>query len=105
MITLRYEVAGLRLDGATAPGKQVIRLSVGHLQLASDPAITGATLRVSFNGGRTWQAAKVTRTGKGGQFTAAFTAPAKAFVTLRVTAADQAGGSIFETITSAYKTS
>src|SRR6185437_2675448 len=51
MLTLNYKVAGLRLDGATAPGRQVIRLNVGHLQLASDPAITGATVRVSFNGG------------------------------------------------------
>ncbi|HET7016705.1 MAG TPA: hypothetical protein VFI65_22475 [Streptosporangiaceae bacterium] len=105
MLTLRYQVAGLRLDGSTAPGRQVIRLSVGHVQLASDPAITRATMRVSFNGGKTWHTAKVTRSGKPGQFTAEFTAPAKAFVTLRVTAADKAGGSVLETITSAYKTS
>ena len=105
MLTLNYQVAGLRLNGATAPGRQVIRLSVGHLQLASNPAITRATMRVSFDGGKTWHTAKVSPAGKPGQFTAAFTAPAKAFVTLRVTATDKAGGSIVETITSAYKTS
>jgi len=105
MLTLRYQVTGLRMAGATAPGRQVIRLSAGHLQLASDPAVSRATMRVSFNGGKTWHAARVTRAGKPGQFTAVFAAPAKAFVTLRVTAADKAGGSIAETITRAYKTS
>lgn len=105
MMTLNYQVAGLRLDGSTAPGKQVIHLRVGHLQLAGDPAISRATVRVSFNGGKTWQAAKVTKAGQPGRFTVTFAAPAKALVTLRATAADRAGGSVFETITSAYKTS
>ena len=77
---------------ATDPGRQVIRLSVGHLQLASNPAITRATMAVSFDGGKTWHTAKVSPAGKPGQFAAAFPAPAKAFVTLRVTATDKAGG-------------
>jgi hypothetical protein len=57
---------------------------------------------VSFNGGVSWQPASVTRPG-GGQFRAAFAGPAGAFVALRVTATDAAGGSITETILRAYK--
>src|SRR5690349_11360689 len=104
VLTLAYQVAGLSQDGATAPGRQQIGLSIGHLQLAATPAIRTAGLQVSFDGGRTWQAAQVTPGSTAGQFTASFTAPAGAFVTLRTTAADASGGSVTETITRAYKT-
>jgi hypothetical protein len=60
-------------------------------------------MRVSFDGGKTWRPATVTALG-GGRFRAAFTAPAGAFVTMRVTAADAAGGSVTETIFRAYQT-
>jgi hypothetical protein len=56
---------------------------------------------VSFDGGRTWHAAQMT--GHHGSYTAAFTAPARAKVTLRTSAADAAGGSVTETITNAYQ--
>jgi len=56
---------------------------------------------VSFDGGTTWHRAKVT--GTGGSYTATFTAPAGAKVTLRAKAADAAGGSVAESITSAYQ--
>ena len=102
MMTVRYQVGRLALDGSAPPGRQVIGISVGHIQLASAASITGARLQVSFNGGQTWQAASVTAAG-GGQFSAAFTAPAGAFVAIRVTATDAAGGSISETILRAYK--
>jgi len=102
MMTVRYQVGGLALDGAAPPGHQDIGISVGHIQLASAAPITGARLQVSFNGGQTWQDASVTAAG-GGRFSAAFTAPAGAFVAIRVTATDAAGGSISETILRAYK--
>jgi subtilase family protein len=104
MMTLAYQVAGLSQDGATAPGRQQIALTAGHLQLAADPAITSAAVAVSFDGGKTWRPAQVTAGSAAGQYTASFTAPAGAFVTLRATAADAAGGSVTETITRAYKT-
>jgi hypothetical protein len=44
-------------------------------------------------------------TGRGGRYTATFTAPAGATVSLRTSAADAAGGSITETLTNAYQTS
>jgi hypothetical protein len=64
----------------------------------------GATVRVSFDSGRTWHRAHVSRT-RAGQFTASFTAPARAAVTLRIRATDAVGGSITETINDAYRVS
>jgi hypothetical protein len=101
MMTLRYGVVGLGLDGATAPGHQVVRVLVGHLQLARAAKITGATVSVSFDGGKTWHAARVT--GSGGSYAAVFSAPPGARVTLRTSASDAAGGSVTETIGSAYQ--
>jgi len=77
-------------------------LTVGHLQGAQAAAITKASVSVSFDGGTTWHPATIT--GSGGSYTATFTAPAGARVTLRTRAADAAGGSVAETITSAYQT-
>ena len=103
MMTLNYKVHGMSLNGSTAAGRQVIGLTVGHLQLGGHAPITGATVQVSVDGGRTWRQATVKRTGAG-QFTASFTAPAGAGVTLRTHATDSAGGSITETIDNAYRT-
>ena len=53
MMTLRYGVVGLRLNGSAAPGQQVVRVLVRHLQLARAAKVTGATVSVSFDGGKT----------------------------------------------------
>ena len=100
MMTLGYGVAGLSLGGSAPPGRQVLHLSAGHLQLAKAAAVTKASVSVSFDGGKTWHPARVS--GHAGHYTAVFTAPAGAMVTLRTHAADAAGGSVTETITSAY---
>jgi hypothetical protein len=103
MMTLEYRVAGLGLDGSARRGRQVLAVSAGHLQLARSAKITRAAVRVSFDDGRTWRSATVTRLG-GGRYRAAYAAPSAArYVTLRVTAADAAGGQITETITRAYR--
>jgi hypothetical protein len=102
MMTLGYRVAGLALDGSAPAGRQLITLTAGHLQLAAAARITRAAAQVSFDDGKTWHAAAVT--GSGGTYRAVFTATAGSYVTLRVTAADAAGGRISETITRAYKT-
>jgi hypothetical protein len=101
MMTLGYGVAGEGLGGSTPPGRQVLHLSVGHIQLAKAAAVTRASVSVSFDGGKTWHPAQVS--GHAGHYTAVFTAPAGALVTLRTHATDAAGGSITETITSAYQ--
>ena len=103
MMTLDYAVAGLSLHGSTRPGRQVLHLSAGHLQLAKATPVTKAAVSVSFDGGKTWHPARLT--GHDGSYTAVFTAPAGALVSLRTSAADAAGSSIAETITSAYQTS
>lgn len=101
LLTLRYAVAGEALDGAARAGRQVIALTVGHLQPARASRITQAAMWVSFDGGRTWHRAPVT--GRGGRYTAVFRAPAGARVTLRTTAADAAGATIAQTIIRAYR--
>ncbi len=101
LLTLDYQVHGLALNGTAPPGQQVIGLSVGHIQVATSSAITGASAQVSYNDGQSWQPATVTSSG-GGRFRVSFTAPGGVDPTLRVSAKDAAGGSITETIIRAY---
>jgi hypothetical protein len=97
---LNYAVGGLALNGTTAPGAQSLAVTVGHLQLAPAQKITKVTVQASFNGGKTWTSAAVT--GSGGRYHARFTAPARSYVTLRVTATSAIGAQVSETITRAY---
>jgi hypothetical protein len=101
MLTLRCAVAGLSPHGTARAGRQVLHLSVGHLQGAAASAITRAAVSVSFDGGKTWHPAQVT--GHGGGYGAVFSAPAGAKVSLRTSVGDAAGGTVTETITSAYQ--
>jgi hypothetical protein len=103
MMTLRYGVAGLGLDGTAPAGRQVLHVLAGHLQAERAAPVTRASVSVSFDGGKTWRQARVS--GHGGSYAAVFTAPRGALVTLRTSAADAAGGTVAETITSAYRTS
>jgi hypothetical protein len=101
LLTLRYGVVGMGLNGSASPGQQVVRLSVGHLQLAKATPITSVTVSASFDGGKTWHPARVT--GSGTSYAAVFNAPATAMVTLKTTATDAARGSVTQTITNAYQ--
>lgn len=101
MLAVRYDVPGMGLDGSAAPGAQVLDVSAASLPLAPPAEITGAQVQVSFDGGMAWQNAAVAGLG-GGAYRATYTAPARSYVTIRVTAHDSAGGSITETITRAY---
>jgi hypothetical protein len=101
MMTLRYAVPGMALDGQVPAGRVVVGLTVGHLQLVKPIAVTRAALSVSFDGGKTWQQARVT--GRNGSYQAVFTAPAGAYVMTRTSAQDAAGGSVTETITRAFQ--
>ena len=74
---------------------------VRHLQLARAANVTGATVPVSSDGGKTWRAARMT--GRAGGYAAVFRARPGARVTLRTSALDAAGGSVTETITRAYQ--
>ncbi|MGO9501413.1 MAG: hypothetical protein ACLPUO_07520 [Streptosporangiaceae bacterium] len=101
MLTLSYDVHGLALNGVAPGGRQVIGVSVGHLQASAGAPVNGASAQVSYDGGRFWQPASVARAGSG-HFTIAFTPPPGVDVTLRFSAADSGGGSITETILRAY---
>jgi hypothetical protein len=86
----------MALNGTTAAGPQVLDLTAGHIQpLADTAAVTGAAVQVSFDDGRTWDATHVTSLGRG-NYRVTYTAPAGAYVTLRTTATDAAGGSLTE---------
>lgn len=102
MMTLTYGVAALRLDGTAPAGRQVLHVRAGHLQAVRAAPVTRVSVSVSFDGGKTWHQARVS--GHGGRYAAVFTAPPGALVTLRTSAADAAGGTVTETITSAYRT-
>jgi hypothetical protein len=104
MLTARYHVAGLSLAGAARPGQQQISLAISRLQLAGPSRITRIRVQVSFDQGKTWHAATVTRLADE-SFRAMFTAPPQAPVSLRTHAADAAGDTITETIPGAYRTS
>ena len=58
MMTLNYQVHGLGINEATAPGRQAIGLTVGHIEPGAPVRVTGASMRVSFDGGHTWQPAR-----------------------------------------------
>jgi hypothetical protein len=104
LMTVGYQVAGLSLTGHTRPGRQVIGLDVGHIQLAKPSPITRTQLQMSFNGGKSWHAARMTRVA-GGRFRATFAAPRRALVSLRVAATGAGRASLTETILRAYRTS
>jgi hypothetical protein len=104
MMTLRYDVAGLGLTGRAGPGRQVIHITVGHLQQASATRVSHAWAQVSFNGGKTWRAIRVARTGAA-KLRATFKAPKNSHVSLRVHVAGHGGASLSETILRAYATS
>lgn len=101
MMTLVYHVKGMALNGTTRPGRQVMDITAGHLQLAHASGITGVTVQVSADDGATWRPASVTR--RADTFRAVFPAVRGTYVTLRVRATDAAGGSITETITRGYQ--
>jgi len=101
MMTLEYTVQGESPHGSTSAGPQAVHISVGHLQLVKPIAVTKAAMSVSFDGGKTWHPATVT--GHGGSYTATFTAPAGAKVSLRTSAADAAGGAVTETLINGYQ--
>ncbi len=102
LLTLDYAVAGLGLHGRAPAGAQVLRVETGHQQLAAGPKITSVTVQVSFDDGVTWRPAQVV--GTGDTRYAVFSAPPASYVSLKVTAADAAGGTIAETITRGYAT-
>lgn len=104
MLTADYHLAGLSLAGATRPGRQQLAINISRLPLASPSRITQTQVQVSFDRGRTWRSAIVTRLAAS-RFRVVFRAPAGTNVSLRTHAADAAGDTITETMLDGYRTS
>jgi hypothetical protein len=103
LLTFGYQVARIALDGTTPGGPQQVQISVGHQALLpSAPAITTVAAQYSTNGGANWLPASVS--GSGATWHASFSAPLGSYVSLRVSAADAAGGTLTETVTRAFAT-
>ena len=67
------------------------------------PGVSGTSRwRCPSTAVKTWHRARVA--GHDGRYDGVFTAPPGALVTLRTSAADAAGGTVTETITSGYRT-
>ncbi len=104
LLTLRYSVAGLGLTGRAKAGRQVIHITVAHLQQAAAVRVSHAWGQVSFDGGRTWHAIRMART-SADTLRATFKAPKASHISLRVHVAGHGGASLSETILRAYATS
>jgi hypothetical protein len=90
--------------GQLSSGDVKAGLTIGHLAGAK-AKVTKVTVSVSFDGGKTWTKATVTKAGAG-QYTVAFTVPAKGqtdgFGALKVSASDSYKGSIKESVINAF---
>ena len=104
MMTLRYQVAGLALDGSAPPGRQMLTITAGHLPLARATSDHRRERPGVLQRRQDLARASVTAHRRRDASGPCSPHPAGAFVTLRTTARDAAGGSITETITRAYAT-
>jgi hypothetical protein len=104
-LTLNYQLASDQTNTSTAP-VQVLKLGVDHVSYdgaGSRAPITGASVRISFDSGTTWQ--RVPVIGFDGSYVALWRNPSSASGTdpsIEVTATDAIGGSISQTISNAY---
>lgn len=99
-ISVDYDL-GLRADDTAHPPAE-IRVRPHHVGGAM-PAITGTTLSVSLDGGRTWQRLRQRPAAHGWQAGVVPHARPGTSVSLRVEARDQAGNTVTETVTNAYR--
>jgi hypothetical protein len=109
LIFLRYDL-GLALDNtAKANGTHHITIT-GYYQdrLSNPPTVTRMQVEFSFDGGTTWTAAVVEPSGRN-TFVAKIAHPGKdkvpGAVALRVSAADNAGDTVKQTMPAAYRLS
>ena len=86
--TIQIQVIEPRADGYVSPPRYAVR---------------SVKVQVSYNGGKTWQAVKVT--GHGTSWQATVTDPSGGYIALRSTVTDSAGDSTTETIYRAYAVS
>lgn len=105
LIFLKYDL-GLDLDD-TVPANEVHQITVtGYYQerLSTPPEVTDLEVEASFDEGDSWQAADTEAAGEKNTFTAAVAPEGEPgdTVSLRVSAVDDQGNSVVQTIPGAY---
>lgn len=98
-----YDTDSSPTNSLTA-GPHTLHLDVDHQERSVAPAVDGAAVSLSYDGGATWVPAATS--GGNGRFSARFTAPATGgdgYVAIRVSAWDGAGNRIDQTVTRAYQ--
>jgi hypothetical protein len=99
-----YYTADSDLLNQLAPGTHTLSVAVQHQENSVAPAISRASVAVSYNDGASWTKAPVT--GGNGSYRATFTVPdasqTNGFVAVRVSASDSAGNGIEQTVLRAY---
>lgn len=89
-----------RVAAARGRHRVTVGLNLGHQAGAAASTITGATVAASYDDGATWAPAEVHRT-QSGRYQVSLPA-GHGFVSLRLTAADSAGGTLRQEVTRAF---
>lgn len=102
LVFASYDFADGLTGKVTAPGSHTFTITGFHQQGETGPAVTHATVQVSFDDGKTWQQAAVTSLGRG-VFRVVVSQPAGAsFASVRVDMSDQGGDALRQTIIHAW---
>jgi subtilisin family serine protease len=100
-LDVAYAVKGLDLRNE-APRRTTATVTIGHQPGSTGSKVTGASLWWSADDGATWHKATLRRTAEG-VYTAGLDAPAGTeHVSVRVSAKDEAGGTVQQTVVRAY---
>ncbi|HEY3089833.1 MAG TPA: hypothetical protein VGJ59_17420 [Jatrophihabitantaceae bacterium] len=106
LIDLDYDMAVSRTDTVPAGAGATMQLGVTRQPGSSGGGLQAPTVQVSYDGGVTWQSARVTPHGPG-RYDISYRVPDVAatngFVALRASAGDAAGNSVVQEITRAYR--
>jgi subtilisin family serine protease len=103
LMSIRFAPPNLNLRNEVRPGVAIVPVTVGKPNDAPEATVTGLTVDVSFDDGRTWQAAEVSRERDSGSATVRIDHPRSAsFASLRARATDSAGNTAEQTIIRAY---
>ncbi len=104
LMTVRYELP-TDLSGRIPAGETRARLLVSHVDATRPIAVSTPTMDVSFDGGTTWQRARVIAEGSG-NFTVKFTTPPATPTSrpakFKVAITDALGGHFTELVTAAF---
>lgn len=103
LMSVRFAPPNLNQRNEIRPGTVDVPVTVQKPNDVPEATVTGLTVDVSFNDGRTWQPAAVTRDPNASAATVRINHPRSArFVSLRARAVDSAGNTAEQTVIRAY---